>query len=362
LRILMLAPPENVRGPVPRIAALLVAALRESGCTVVQEAWGRATDEEGAARKLPRLVHDIRRVRRRLAADPVDVMVVHTSHEWRSLLRDVPLLLAVRRRAARIAVQFHGGRSNALVGPGNRAFKLASRVLLRSCDGLLLLSREEAREFRTFDRRGEFRTVSNPYSPALRRQGHRRGDRPTLLFVSRLIQEKGILDVVEALAIVRERVPAHLTVVGTGPDSPAVEERISALGLSEAATVAGYLSPSSVGELYRTADVFVLPTYWIEGFPTVIAEAMDAGLPIITTRTRGMADHLEDGVNALFVPRQDPRALASAVEKLLADQAARARMGEANRASVEKFAPKRVAADYIQALEAVMASTTERAR
>jgi glycosyltransferase involved in cell wall biosynthesis len=111
--------------------------------------------------------------------------------------------------------------------------------------------------------------------------------------------------------------------------------------------------------IYRTGDVFVLPTYWVEGFPTAISEAMEAGLPIVTTRARGMADHLEEGVNAVFVPKRSPGELAEALERLLTDEPTRARMGSANRQKVAEFAPDRVAGEYLEALNSIVSRTTD---
>jgi glycosyltransferase involved in cell wall biosynthesis len=363
MKILMLSPHDHLRGPLPKHTPVLVAALRERGCEVLREPWGKAADDEALRGKLPRLVRDIRRVRRRLGDDGVDVMVIKTSHEWASLLRDLPLVMAVRRRVRYIVLQFHGGRSDILIGPGNRAFKAASWLLLRLTDGLLLLSCEEANETRTFYPRGSYHTVANPYT----RNGHddggaeRRSKEPTLLFAARIVREKGIFDLVEAVARLRPRLPVRLLVAGGGPAQAELEARVHALGLEREVTLLGHLAHEEMADAYRSSDVFVLPTYWIEGFPTAISEAMDAGLPIVTTRIRGMADHLQEGLNALFVPDRNPAALAATLEELLKDDAQRARMGEANRRKVADFAPERVAAEYIRALEAVMASTSERA-
>ena len=92
-------------------------------------------------------------------------MVVKTSHEPRSLLRDVPLLAATRRFVPKIVVQSHGGRSDLLVAPGRLGFKLASVALFALSDGVLVLSTEEARESHMFWRRGRFRVVANPFVP-----------------------------------------------------------------------------------------------------------------------------------------------------------------------------------------------------
>jgi 2-polyprenyl-3-methyl-5-hydroxy-6-metoxy-1,4-benzoquinol methylase len=112
----------------------------------------------------------------------------------------------------------------------------------------------------------------------------------------------------------------------------------------------GEIDHGRLRELYETSDVFVLPTYWVEGFPTVISEAMNAGLPIVTTRMRGMADHLHEDENALFVAPRAPEELGLTVERLLRDPELRARMGRANQEKVKLFAPEQAAAVYRAAL------------
>jgi glycosyltransferase involved in cell wall biosynthesis len=358
MRVLLLSPTPTLRGPLPKHTPVLVSALRKVGCEVVQEPWGRHADEESLWAKPRRLVRDIRRIRRALLRCPVDVMVVKTSHEWMSLLRDIPLLLVARSLVPSIALQFHGGRSDVLVGPGNGAFKGASRLLLSRSDGLLLLSSEEARETQSFYQGCVIRTVSNPFlptdEPLVRRNGR---TEPTLLFASRLVPEKGILDTLEAVALLRRHRRVRLLIAGGGPAQADVEARIQTLGLAANVELLGHLDAAAMKAMYRDADVFVLPTYWIEGFPTAISEAMNAGLPVVTTKTRGMADHLEEGKNAVFVPQRDPTALAEALERLLGDQTLRDQMSEANQAKVADFAPDRVAREYLNALEDIVAST-----
>jgi glycosyltransferase involved in cell wall biosynthesis len=85
----------------------------------------------------------------------------------------------------------------------------------------------------------------------------------------------------------------------------------------------------------------------------VISEAMDAGLPIVTTRCGGMIDHLVEGVNCLFVPPRDPRGLEEALALLLDEPELRARLGAANRLAVGEFAPDAVATAYDEVLREV---------
>jgi len=87
---------------------------------------------------------------------------------------------------------------------------------------------------------------------------------------------------------------------------------------------------------------------------------MSIGLPIVTTRLRGMADHLKEGVNALFVPPRAPSALADALGRLLEDDGLRRRMSTANRAKVRDFEPVRAAEIYLRALAELGASQQHR--
>jgi glycosyltransferase involved in cell wall biosynthesis len=170
-----------------------------------------------------------------------------------------------------------------------------------------------------------------------------------------LFAEKGVFDVVDAVELLIERRRVHLVVAGAGSAESELARRIAARNLGSHVTLAGHLPPASLAREYSEADVFVFPTYYSgEGFPTVIAEAMGAGLPIVTTRMRGITDHLRDGINALFVPARDPDAVAGAVERLLADEQLRKRMTDANIEAVKAFAPERVARAYLEALHRVL--------
>jgi glycosyltransferase involved in cell wall biosynthesis len=360
MRILMLAPPPEVHGPLPKLAPLLASALRALGCEVSLAPWGGRREGEPARNKPLQRLADIERVRRWLARQAFDVLVIHTAHDWKTLSRDIPLLLATRGRSRRVVLQFHGSRCDRLLASGRPAFKLASAVLVGLTDAAFVLSSEEQRQWHAFHPRGRFVQVSNPCPPAAaldsvptRCQLALPADPPIALFVGRLIEEKGLRDLTDALA--QMRVPVHLLAVGAGPLEAVLRQGVLHAGGSMRLTLAGYLEGRALQTAHQLADVFVLPTYWPEGFPLAIVEAMAAGLPVVTTRMRGMADHLREGVNALFVPPRAPAALAAALTRLLSDPALRSRMGEANRQKAREFAPEIVARHYLDALGAIVA-------
>jgi glycosyltransferase involved in cell wall biosynthesis len=359
MRILMLIPHARVRGPMGRIIELLNGALRKLGCEVETAPWGRHTDDEGLARKLVGRFADGRSVRRMLSVSKPDCIIVQTSHDWRAIIRDLVLVRAIRRHAPPIVLEFHGSRADLLSGPGQRALKRATLLLLRAVDGALLLSSEELECFRAIAPEKRFEVVSNPFEP-LAGTGKRNGRQSSasaarLLFAGRLFAEKGVFDVLDAVELLIRQRGVHLVVAGAGSAESELARRIAARNLGSHVTLTGYLPPTSLAREYAEADVFVFPTYYPgEGFPTVIAEAMGAGLPIVTTRMRGITDHLREGINALFVPARNPKAVAEGVETLLGDEQLRKRMADANIEAVKAFAPERVARAYLEALHRVL--------
>ena len=174
-------------------------------------------------------------------------------------------------------------------------------------------------------RRQSLRPVGRPG-----RCGRRRADPPALLFVGRLIPEKGIFDLLEAMRILSRERACVLRVAGKGPCEAAIRQRVAALGLRDSVDFMGYVHGDALARLYSSSAALVLPTYFGEGFPTVITEAMSYGLPIVTTPVRGAADLLAEGENALFVPPHRPDELARALSRLLNDPGLAADMGQRN--------------------------------
>jgi len=337
----------------PRLATLLAEGLRSRSLEVTTALWG-GTGGEGMGRRALRCLRDAARIRATATRIKPDLLLVQTSHEPRSIARDLVLALASRGRARRIVLEFHGGHSDRLTHPGHRTFKLATAALLRLTDGALVLSSDERRALSSFRPRGSFHLVTNPFRPAAGGSGNGgHSDVPTVLFAARLVPEKGVLDTIEAFAVLVRRRPCRLVVAGDGEAAPDARRLVEQHGLAGCVSLTGRLSPERLLDEYRHADVFVLPTYHPEGFPTALSEAMSVGLPIVTTPVRGIGDHLLDGRHALFVPPRDPEALADALERVINDPALSSRMARANREKVAEFAPEAVAGEYVRAFEEV---------
>ena len=363
LRILMATPPATAVGPIPRLTALLVGGLETLGCRVTTADWGSGPDQTSACRRATGRLKDVFVIWRRARASSCDVVVVASAHYRNTLVRDIPLMLGLRASRRPAVLQLHGSRPEVLLQKGRPLFKLGSRLLLAASGGILVLSSEEQRAWRRFRPRTPVYVVKNPYMGNARGatatpadEPDRSSGPPIVLFVGRLLAFKGVFDLVEAaqqLSSAHPELPFRIVMAGDGPAAPAVTALAAKLGVNDRVVLKGHLDAEALDTLYRQATLFALPSH-LEGFPTVIAEAMDAGLPIVTTAIRGAADYLEEGVNALLIPAGAPARLAEAIAALLADPALRDRMSLANRQKVSIFAPDEVAAEYLDVLRQIV--------
>ena len=154
---------------------------------------------------------------------------------------------------------------------------------------------------------------------------------PVLFHVSNFRPIKRPLDLVETLARIRRTVPARLVLIGDGPERAAVEDRVRALGLSDAVRALG--RRRDFAGLLRHADGFLL-TSESESFGVAALEALASGVPVFGYRVGGVPEVVTEGTDAL-VPCGDLDALAEAVIAGTTDPRAHAAMAEAARARSE---------------------------
>jgi colanic acid/amylovoran biosynthesis glycosyltransferase len=188
---------------------------------------------------------------------------------------------------------------------------------------------------------GRVRVVHNAVD--LRRVGRpdANGREPdVVLAVARLIEKKGLPDLVAACGVLARRgVALRLEVVGSGPLRDDLERAARLEGVR--ATFHGALPNERVLELYRRATVYCLPCVVAssgdrDGLPTSVLEAMALGLPVVTTSLNGLAEAVVHERTGIVVPGRDPVALADALGRLLGDPELRARLAREARRHVEE--------------------------
>jgi lipopolysaccharide/colanic/teichoic acid biosynthesis glycosyltransferase/glycosyltransferase involved in cell wall biosynthesis len=174
-------------------------------------------------------------------------------------------------------------------------------------------------------------------------------------FVGRLVREKGILELIQAMRLVVEGFPdAKLLLVGDTLDSDrdrtaklALRREIGQDGLAHRIVFTGHVE--DVASMIAAVDLFVLPSHR-EGMPRTIIEAMASGKPVVATNIRGCREEVVHGLTGLLVPVKDPAALATAIISLLSNPELTQKMGaESRRRAFELFDEQAVLNKQIKA-------------
>ena len=166
-----------------------------------------------------------------------------------------------------------------------------------------------------------------------------------ILFVSRLIERKGLQFVIPGLKEIIENSgrKIRLTVVGDGPYREQLEEMALENDVTDYIFFEGYKDKTELPAYYQNADVFILPSKK-EGMPNVVLEALACGLPIVMTPCEGAKELVND--NGLIVQQQD---FVKALGALLKDEASMKKMAAASRnKAVREFSWEEIVSRYIQ--------------
>ncbi|QKW15161.1 glycosyltransferase family 4 protein [Verrucosispora sp. NA02020] len=146
------------------------------------------------------------------------------------------------------------------------------------------------------------------------------GDGPLIGYAGRLVYEKGVQHLVDAVPELREQHPGlRVLIAGDGPYRGELEDRIGQLGLGGTVRFAGFLDNTQLPAMLGATDATVVPSLY-EPFGMVALEAAAAGAPLAVARTGGLAEIVEPGVTGVTFPHSDPSALAGAVGQLLGDE------------------------------------------
>ena len=168
---------------------------------------------------------------------------------------------------------------------------------------------------------------------------------PVVVFVSRMLRQKGVEDFVAAATALRARlVPGRFVLVGDpDPGNRQSHTREELQQWARSGVVEWWGHRADINAVFASSHIMCLPTYYGEGVPKVLIEAAACGRPIVTTDAPGCNDIVHDGDNGLLVPPRDVPALTAALERLMLDAELRIRMGQRGRQrAVEEFSLDRV--------------------
>lgn len=328
-RILMIGTALETQGGVSSV----VNVLREGGlfgrCSIEYIASHR---DGGAPAKFAAALAGWLRCMRRLLGGRVAMLHMHMSFRasfWRKLLFILPAFAL----GVPVVVHLHSGGFRQFTEESPALVRRLIRYVFEKAARVIVLSEGWKAWVSSAFPRARVVSIYNPVIlpelPAFEAR-----ESSTLLFLGRVGAKKGALDLIEAVARIREPFPSVRLCMGGDGDIEGAYRRAAALGLAGQVELPGWVRGEAKQALLDKAAVYVLPSYH-EGLPMSVLEAMAAGLPIVSTPVGGIPEAVTDGVEGYLVQPGDIDRLSECLARLLGDADLRRRMGEAARRKVE---------------------------
>ena len=365
VRILHLVARSHRRGA-ELVAVELANELDRRGHTNRVVALGPATDGGQEVGLVPlassqglgltELLTRVRRVRRLLAEDPVDVVLAHGG--WAAQVA----ALAAPRGGPLLVWQRILGFPPSVWRPSRR---LWWRAIARRFDVGVALTADLEDELRRLGFTKPVWIIPNSRQPdrfldldrdeatARLRAEVGVADRvPLIGFVGHLVHQKRPERAIDVLARVLERgQPAHLVIAGDGHLRPALELEVRRRGLERSVTFLGHRA--DVEQVFGGVEL-VLLTSEAEGIPGVAIESLMAGCPVVTFPVGGVAEVVDDGVTGVVLVHHDTALMAQAVRDLLSDDGTRQAMSREGRHQTSRFSASATAEVFANRLAALL--------
>jgi glycosyltransferase involved in cell wall biosynthesis len=272
----------------------------------------------------------------RLAWQRPDLVYLPISSSLLGSVRDLVLMVPAVLSGAALVMHHRGGPMRELYRTAPAAVRAALRFVFDRCARVIVLGERFRDDFAGLVAADRIAVVPNGVDPApylaWRPPPGEPPPRIRVVYLSNLAETKGYRLALEAARRLARELPAlELVLAGhyaTPADQAWTEAFLRDHDLARTVRLVGVVSGAAKLDLLCGADVFVFPTaYPYEAHPTVILEAMAAGLPIVSTRHAAIPETVTDGAEGFLVAAGDVDALADRLRALATDPALRARMG-----------------------------------
>jgi glycosyltransferase involved in cell wall biosynthesis len=295
---------------------------------------GARPGEDGLVGTAWRFLVDFWRFHRMLSRDSWDLVHINPSMVPRSIIRDGLLMLIARAHGRRVLVFFRGWDPVYAARIRSRWGRLFRAVYGQAAAFIVLGAEFQAALESMGLRRPIFiatTVVDDALIPPPTQGRMATRDTCNILFLCRLDIGKGLPEAIDAFGRIQPAWPAAtLTVVGDGPERAAAEISVASRKL-RGVRFLGHIDGARKAEVFRDSDIYFFPTFFIEGMPNSLLEAMACGLPVITRPVGGIRDFFEDGRMGYVTESKDPAVFSEFLDRLIADPGLRRRMGDYNR-------------------------------
>jgi glycosyltransferase involved in cell wall biosynthesis len=319
--VLMIGTAITTRGGV----ASVVQSYLDSGFYEEQDVEYIATHTDGSIwRKLTIAAVAYARFLVRIIFGRVSLVHIHGASRA-SLYRKAAFIVMAKIACIKVVFHLHGGEFRQFFEDESTGFQRQFIAgLLGRCDAVIVLSSQMKKWVAQLVPADRVYVIANtlPINPDT--VPKQLGATPSILFLGRVGKNKGVHDLIEAVSLLKGKVPFKVTIAGDG-EVEKYRGLSDAKGLSDQIEFPGWIGPEQKETLLGRASVLVLPSY-NEGLPMCVVEALVNGIPVVASNVGGIPDMVRDGIDGYLIEPGDVKLLASSMLQVLTDKEAYERM------------------------------------
>ncbi|MHA1394710.1 MAG: glycosyltransferase family 4 protein [Promethearchaeota archaeon] len=287
---------------------------------------GKRPNEKDIISQIFRIFRDYYKFIKFLKIKNIDLVHVNPSLDFKSLARDGMFIFLAKINKIKTVVFFHGW-AKSFEARIEENFIWIFKLFFGKSDAFIVLAEEFRRTLRRWGISKKIYKLVNVISEdevigfnihdAIKKR--LRSKKWRVLFLSRIIKEKGIYETIEAISILKEKYPTiELIIAGDGKE---LSNALSLVHRNKISNVIfmGYVKGDKKRHVFENSHVFCFPTY-SEGLPESAIEAIAYGLPIITRPVGGIADFFENGTHGFITESLNPIIYARLIERLFLDK------------------------------------------
>ena len=255
-----------------------------------------------------------------------DIVHLNPSMDFKGFFRDAVYLFVAKLLGKKVVLQLHAGLKPHVFFNRSSWLYWPRRLVLQTADAVILLTQLEAEHAAGFCHFKALNVVPNAIDMAAfanhisEKINH--SSEITLVYIGRLVDTKGIKEGIEALALLKQQGYQDLkfNIAGTGPYEQSLKDLVIKLNINDSVEFMGPVFGDKKIQFWHDATILVFPTYFDEGLPYTLLEALASGTPAITTRVGGIPEVIDDGMQGFFVEPKNPEAIATIIKTLISDK------------------------------------------
>jgi glycosyltransferase involved in cell wall biosynthesis len=341
-RVLMIGAGEGVIGGILTLVETLIPVLeRKVNLLYFQTVRRRALKNSGKVsfRNIATALSQFARFVPTFCRFRPQIIHVHTSQgiAW---LKDTFYILVAKLHRCRVVVHVHAADFDELYGKKSSMIRHYTRRVMGLADAVITVSEEWKKRLECIVPENRLFTFTNCIAvDAFAPTGSSNSKGLQGLFIGSVGSRKGAFDLLEAVGDLRSKgYPLDVCIAGYEEregDLRKARARLEELQLQSVCKLPGTVCGEAKAELFREANVFILPSY-NEGLPIAVLEAMAAGLAVISTRVGGIPEVVRDGYNGFLLTPGDVQGLSERLAILAKDPSLRDLMGQRSRAFAQR--------------------------